>query len=60
MLSQKYKQVFILGSGFSKSVSSIMPTLKELTEDLKQLKNDSFFSFLILIELKPNYSNSFL
>ncbi|HPE56345.1 MAG TPA: SIR2 family protein [Bacteroidales bacterium] len=46
MLSQKYKQVFILGSGFSKSVSSIMPTLKELTEDLKQLKDKTNFNEL--------------
>lgn len=34
MKSNKYKRIFILGSGFSKSVSQTMPTLKELTQEL--------------------------
>src|SRR5210317_1450088 len=34
MKSNKYKRIYILGSGFSKSVSQTMPTLKELTQEL--------------------------
>ncbi|MCD4696776.1 MAG: SIR2 family protein [Bacteroidales bacterium] len=43
MKSTKYKKIYILGSGFSKSVSSTMPTLKELTQKL------------LLINDKKNY-----
>lgn len=34
MKSTRYKKIYILGSGFSKSVSQTMPTLKELTQEL--------------------------
>lgn len=43
MKSNKYKRIYILGSGFSKSVSQTMPTLKELTQEL------------LLINDKKNY-----
>lgn len=43
MIAQKYKRVFILGSGFSKSVSSTMPTLKELTLDLIKINDKANF-----------------
>ena len=43
MKSNKYKRIYILGSGFSKSVSRTMPTLKELTQEL------------LLINDKKNY-----
>ncbi len=35
----KYKRIIILGSGFSKSISSNMPTLKDLSESLLQLND---------------------
>lgn len=43
MKSIKYDKIYILGSGFSKSVSQTMPTLKELTQEL------------LLINDKKNY-----
>lgn len=43
MKSNKYKRVYILGSGFSKSVSQTMPTLNDLTQEL------------LLIDDKKNY-----
>ncbi len=43
MKAKKYKRTYILGSGFSKSVSQSMPTLKELTQEL------------LLINDKKNY-----
>ncbi|MCB2221622.1 MAG: SIR2 family protein [Bacteroidetes bacterium] len=43
MIAQKYRRVFILGSGFSKSVSSTMPTLKELTIDLLNINDKKNF-----------------
>jgi len=39
MKSNKYKKIYILGSGFSKSVSQTMPTLKELTQELLLLND---------------------
>ncbi len=35
----KYKRIIILGSGFSKSISSNMPTLKDLSESLLKLND---------------------
>jgi hypothetical protein len=32
-----YRKIYVLGSGFSKSVSSTMPTMKELSESILQL-----------------------
>ena len=43
MKSTRYRKIYILGSGFSKSVSQTMPTLKELTQEL------------LLINDKKNY-----
>lgn len=43
MISAKYKKVYILGSGFSKSVSSKMPILSELSDSLMQLDDISSF-----------------
>lgn len=37
MKSTRYKKIYVLGSGFSKSVSQTMPTLKELTQELLQI-----------------------
>jgi hypothetical protein len=46
MKSIRYKKIFILGSGFSKSVSQTMPTLKELTLELLQLDDNRNFNEL--------------
>lgn len=37
MKSSKYKRIYILGSGFSKSVSQTMPTLEGLTQELLEI-----------------------
>ncbi len=58
MIAQKYKRVFILGSGFSKSVSSTMPTLKELTTQLLQLEDKTnFLELTEFIEKTLNLTN---
>ncbi|MBN2174022.1 MAG: SIR2 family protein [Bacteroidales bacterium] len=41
-----YRKVFILGSGFSKSVSSTMPTMKDLSESLLNIKNSKNYDEL--------------
>lgn len=60
MLSQQYKRIFILGSGFSKSVSSTMPTLKELTLDLKNINDKAhFYELTEFIRETLSLSNNF-
>ena len=43
MIPVKYKKVYVLGSGFSKSVSSKMPILTELSDSLMDLDEMSNF-----------------
>ncbi|GAB4316344.1 MAG: hypothetical protein Kow00127_07750 [Bacteroidales bacterium] len=46
MLNQRYGEVIILGSGFSKSVSESMPTMKDLTRDIMSLTDNPEYSHL--------------
>ncbi len=44
---RRYKKIFILGSGFSKSLSAKMPALKQLTFLLKNENNRNRYSLLL-------------
>ena len=37
-----YKRIYVLGSGFSKSISKNMPSMKGLTEELRRAEDDKY------------------
>ncbi|MBO7430951.1 MAG: SIR2 family protein [Spirochaetia bacterium] len=54
-----FKRIYVLGSGFSKSISKDMPSMKGLTEELRKAEDNKYpelMEFIQNLKKKTNYS----